>query len=107
PFPAPIIENIAIVGRGSSKETRHIEFSIAGSGLAYEPGDALGIAATNDPDVVAELLDALGLAPDAEFELKDHHLTIGDALTNRFEVTAATPRFLDYWALLSDSTVLK
>lgn len=107
PFPAPIIENIAIVGRGSSKETRHIEFSIAGSGLAYEPGDALGIAATNDPAVVAELLDALGLAPDAEFELKDHHLTIDDALTNRFEVTAATPRFLDYWALLSDSTVLK
>lgn len=107
PFPAPIIENIAIVGHGSSKETRHIEFSIAGSGLAYEPGDALGIAATNNPAVVAELLDALGLAPEAEFELKDHHLTIGDALTNRFEVTAATPRFLDYWALLSDSTVLK
>src|SRR3546814_130169 len=26
PFPAAIIENIAIVGRGSTKETRHIEF---------------------------------------------------------------------------------
>ncbi|MGL1530588.1 flavodoxin domain-containing protein, partial [Vibrio parahaemolyticus] len=44
PFPAAVIENIAIVGRGSTKETRHVEFSLAGSALAYEPGDALGIA---------------------------------------------------------------
>lgn len=107
PFPAPVIENIAIVGRGSTKETRHIEFSLAGSDLAYEPGDALGIAATNDPAVVAELLEALSLAPEAEFDLKGQHCSIGDALTNRFEITAATPRFLDYWALLSDAVFLK
>ncbi|MFA7602827.1 MAG: assimilatory sulfite reductase (NADPH) flavoprotein subunit [Novosphingobium sp.] len=107
PFPARIIENIPIVGRGSSKETRHIEFSIAESGLAYQPGDALGIAASNDPAVVAALLDALALAPETEFELKGQALSIGEALTHRFEITAATPRFLDYWALLSEAEVLK
>src|SRR3546814_2663566 len=41
PFPAQVIDNIAIVGRGSTKETRHVEFSLEGSGLFYEPGDAL------------------------------------------------------------------
>jgi sulfite reductase (NADPH) flavoprotein alpha-component len=107
PFPAPIIENIAIVGRGSSKETRHIEFSIAGSGLVYEPGDALGIGAHNDPVVVASLLDALAIAPETEFELKGRTHSIGDALTHRFEITAATPRFLDYWAMLSEAAALK
>ena len=107
PFPAPIIENIAIVGRGSSKETRHIEFSLAGSGLAYEPGDALGIAASNDPAVVAELLEALGLPAEAGFDLKGHVLSIGEALTHRFEITAATPRFLDYWAMLSEADTLR
>ncbi|HKY82300.1 MAG TPA: assimilatory sulfite reductase (NADPH) flavoprotein subunit [Sphingobium sp.] len=107
PFPAPIIENIAIVGRGSSKETRHIEFSIAGSGLVYEPGDALGIGAHNDPAVVAALLDALAIAPETEFELKGRSHSIGDALTHRFEITAATPRFLDYWAMLSEADALK
>src|SRR3546814_14493830 len=99
PFPAAIIENIAIVGRGSTKETRHIEFSLAGSGLTYEPGDALGIATPNDPAVVAELLEALGLAAEADLEMKGNHCTLGEALTHRFEITAATPRFLDYWTL--------
>lgn len=107
PFPAPIIENIAIVGRGSTKETRHIEFSLAGSGLAYEPGDALGIAASNDPIVVAELLEALDLAPETELDLKGHTLSLSEALTHRFEITAATPRFLDYWVLLSKADALR
>ena len=107
PFPAAIIENIAIVGRGSSKETRHVEFSLAGSGLTYQPGDALGIAASNDPGVVADLLDALALSPDAAFEIKGRQATLGEALTHRFEITLTTPRFLDYWAMLSDSSALK
>ncbi|HEY0958622.1 MAG TPA: assimilatory sulfite reductase (NADPH) flavoprotein subunit [Novosphingobium sp.] len=107
PFPAPIVENIAIVGRGSSKETRHIEFSLAGSGLVYQPGDALGIGASNDPAVVAALLEALGISAEAEFELKGQSLSMGAALTHRFEITAATPRFLDYWAMLSEADALK
>jgi len=107
PFSAPVIENIAIVGRGSTKETRHIEFSLAGSGLVYEPGDALGIAASNDPAVVAALLDALSLSPDATFDLKGQSVAIGEALTHRFEITAATPRFLDYWAMLSEAAALQ
>jgi len=107
PFAATVIENIPIVGRGSSKETRHIEFSLAGSGLCYEPGDALGIAASNDPATVAALLDALGLSPEAEFDLKGQTLALGEALTHRFEITAVVPRFLDYWAMLSEAPALK
>ena len=34
----------------SSKETRHIELSLEGSGLSYIPGDALGIVPHNDPN---------------------------------------------------------
>lgn len=107
PFPAPVVENIAIVGRGSSKETRHIEFSLAGSGLTYAPGDALGIATSNDPAVVAALLDALALSPDTSFDMKGRETAIGEALTHRFEITAATPRFLDYWAQLSEADALR
>jgi sulfite reductase (NADPH) flavoprotein alpha-component len=107
PFPARVVENIVIVGRGSTKETRHIEISLADSGLAYEPGDSLGIAAVNEPQVVSALLDALALSPETEFEFKGWKGTLGDALRNRCEITVATPRFLDYWALLSDAAELK
>lgn len=107
PFPATVIENLPIVGRGSSKETRHVEFSLAGSGLVYEPGDALGISAANDPAVVSALLEALGFSPEEQFELKGQTISIREALEHRYEITAATPRFLDYWAMLSEASALK
>src|SRR5690606_29460783 len=86
PFPARVVENIVIVGRGSSKETRHIEVSLAGSGLTYEPGDALGIAVSNDPRVVGTLLDALALPAETGFEFKGWKGTLGEALQNRCEI---------------------
>ncbi len=107
PFHAALVENIPIVGRGSSKETRHVELSLAGSGLVYEPGDALGIAVANDPAVVEALLDALALSPDLAFEHKGQPMVLGEALAHRFEITTATLRFLDYWALLSESAALR
>lgn len=107
PFPATVIENIAIVGRGSTKETRHVELSLAGSGLRYEPGDAMGIPASNDPEVVASVIEALDAAPEAQFEVKGRVHRLREALTHSFEVTAATPRFLDYWANLSDAAPLR
>jgi sulfite reductase (NADPH) flavoprotein alpha-component len=96
-----VLETIAIVGRGSSKETRHLELDIAGSGLSYEPGDALGIAAANEPAVVTELLDALALSADTAVAVKGQPTSLAQALERSFEITLATPRFLDQWAKLS------
>lgn len=107
PFGAEIIENIPIVGRGSSKETRHLEFSLRDSGLTYEPGDALGIVASNDPVLATNLLQALGLPADADVDLKGQRLSLGEALIHQFEMTLATPRFLDYWAMLSKADTLR
>ena len=39
PFKAEVLENINLNGRGSNKETRHIELSLEGSGLTFKPGD--------------------------------------------------------------------
>ena len=47
PFAATVLENIPIVGRHSTKETRHVELDLSGSGLSYMPGDSLGLAASN------------------------------------------------------------
>ncbi|WP_225421548.1 assimilatory sulfite reductase (NADPH) flavoprotein subunit [Sphingomonas parva] len=106
PFPATVIENISIVGRHSTKETRHVELDLAGSGLVYEPGDALGIAASNDPAVVAQLLEATGLSAEAPVPVRGETLTLAEALGSRFEVAIASPRFLDQWATLSGAREL-
>lgn len=106
-FRAEITENIPIVGRGSSKETRHIEFSLRDSGLAYEPGDALGILSSNDPAVAAALLKEIAVQPADQIDLKGEILSLDEALTHRFEIMLATPRFLDYWAALSEADLLQ
>ncbi len=67
PFPAKLLTNRKLTGDGSAKDVRHIELSIEGSGLSYEPGDALGVWPENDPALVAEFArmldgDTTGLA---------------------------------------------
>ena len=57
PFKAEVLENLNLNGRGSNKETRHLELSLEGSGLTYEPGDSLGIYPENDPELVDLLLN--------------------------------------------------
>jgi sulfite reductase (NADPH) flavoprotein alpha-component len=101
PFPATVLENIRVVGRHSTKETRHVELDLSGSGLSYQPGDALGLIAPNDPDIVAELLNATGLAGDTEVIVKSSSISLASALTSRFEITTASPRFIKQWAKLS------
>jgi sulfite reductase (NADPH) flavoprotein alpha-component len=62
PFPARLKTNRLLNGEGSSKETRHFEIHLEGSGLEYEAGDALGVMPSNCPDFVSEILEAVGLA---------------------------------------------
>ena len=60
PFPALHKTNTKLTGDASEKDTRHHEISLAGSGLKYEAGDALGLVVTNCPALADELVSALG-----------------------------------------------
>jgi sulfite reductase (NADPH) flavoprotein alpha-component len=60
PFPAPVLAVRNLNAPGSAKEVNHVEFSLEGSGLAYEAGDALGVVPQNCPELVAETLATLG-----------------------------------------------
>ncbi len=60
PFQALILESRNLNGEGSAKQVRHVEFSLADSGLTYEAGDALGVWPQNCPDLVTEILGRLG-----------------------------------------------
>lgn len=107
PFQAEVLENMVLTGRGSSKETRHIELSLAGSDLVYEPGDALGIVPRNDPAVVAELLESLKFSGSEPVTVGGRTLELAEALSAGFEVAATTPRFLTHWAELTDAASLR
>ncbi|GAA5140644.1 assimilatory sulfite reductase (NADPH) flavoprotein subunit [Prosthecobacter algae] len=87
PFPAPLIGNVALNATGSSKDTRHIAFSLAGSGLDYEVGDALGVYVKNCPEVVDAILSAHSLDPQSEATLPDGGTaSLREALISSYEV---------------------
>ncbi|MGD7061120.1 assimilatory sulfite reductase (NADPH) flavoprotein subunit [Bacillus altitudinis] len=108
PFYAEVLENINLNGRGSNKETRHLELSLEGSGLVYEPGDSLGIYPTNDPALVDELIQTCGW--NAEESVTVHKngdtLPLKEALTSHFEITVLTKPLLQKIAALTKSESL-
>ncbi len=60
PFPAHLLQRRRLTGEGSTKDIRHVIFSLEGSGLTYEVGDALGVYPENDPELVEAVLTTLG-----------------------------------------------
>ena len=61
PFAAPVLANQRLTTRGSEKDVRHVELSLEGSGLAYEPGDSLGLWHRNPASLVDDVLAAAKL----------------------------------------------
>lgn len=106
PFPATILENQLLNGHGSSKAVRHIELSLEGSGLQYQPGDALGVYPQNDPALVAMLIDALGFDAETQVDLDDKSDTVINALMHHREITILTRPLVEKWAELAESAAL-
>jgi sulfite reductase (NADPH) flavoprotein alpha-component len=109
PFQAEILENINLNGRGSSRETRHIEISLEGSNLQYEPGDSLGVYPENHPRLVEELIAAMRWnAEDSVAVGKNgEERPLREALLRNFEITVLTKPLLEQVAKLAPSSGLK
>ena len=101
PFPAVLLENIVLNGRGSIKATHHVELLLEGSGLTYEPGDALGIYPTNAQDVVDDLLQALHFNGAEQVHVDGKDITIHAALFRHYEATTITRPMMQKYAVLA------
>ena len=107
PFPATIIDNFVLTGRGSSKQTRHVEISLEGSGLWFRAGGCAWRRATQRPRSCRENHRLSWTGAAAPLKLKDGRTPLAQALEEKFEITAATPRFVEQWANLSAASGLK
>src|SRR5690606_22876748 len=107
PFYAEVLESINLNGRGSNKQTQHLELSLEGSGLTYEPGDSVGILPENDANLVTALLLSLGFEGSEIVSVKDQSKTLSEALTSHFEITVLTKPLLQKLAAFSTNEGLK
>ncbi len=95
PFPARLLTSFKLNGEGSAKAVHHIEFSLAGSGLSYEAGDALGVYPQNCPDLVNEVLAAVGFDGEEAVEVpKVGALPLRSALLAHYDLGRPSPELL-------------
>ena len=122
PFAAEVLLNQRISGRefkgvgflkhgGVGKDVRHIELSLQGSGLHYEPGDALGVRHRNPDLLVDGVLQALELdggqaVQGTTVQDGDQSLTLREWLATRRELSRLSRPFLASHAAQARSEAL-
>ena len=108
PFPAHLVTNRKLNAPGSAKDVRHFEISLEGSGLNYEPGDALAVLPQNDPALVQELLVTLNATGDEAVPGKDGSAAaLREALTHHYEITRIPKPLLEIFAARTGDELLK
>ncbi|WP_028548022.1 assimilatory sulfite reductase (NADPH) flavoprotein subunit [Paenibacillus sp. UNC451MF] len=97
PFHAEVLDNLNLNGRGSDRETRHLELSLEGSGLTYAPGDCVGVYPQNDPSLVEEIIDELKWNSEALLAVGKSGETssLKDALLHHYEITVLTKPLME------------
>lgn len=101
PAPARLIGNQRLNASGD-KDTRALTLDIAGTGLDYQAGDALGVWPVNCPELVEELLAQAGLSGDAVASVPGvGDMPLARALSTHYEIARPAPATL---ALIAEHT---
>ena len=102
PYISAVKENYRLTAEGSEKETRHISLELE-EGMAYTPGDAVGILAENRASEVELVLKALGFTGDER--VLDHYkveISLEEAVRTRLAIGKLTRSTINQYAKLVD-----
>ena len=94
PFAAEVLVNQRITTRSSERDIRHLEINLEGSGLHYEPGDALGMWPRNPAPLVDAVLATLALDGDSVVDHAGQSLPLRAWLGEKRELTRLARPFL-------------
>jgi sulfite reductase (NADPH) flavoprotein alpha-component len=97
PYKAEVTEHVRLSGSRSSSDTWHLALSLEGSGITYEPGDALGVMPSNDPVLVDAVLKTLASGVDD---------SVRDVLTHRLDITTLSGPQVQDFSRLTETPVL-
>lgn len=92
PYEAEIAGLVNLSGSGSTRETWHVELAIEDPRFTYAPGDSIGVVPENNRQIVADVLDAVGLGGDADGAAR---------LATEFDVTTLSRPFAQKYAELT------
>ena len=99
PFLAKVKSSRNLNKPGSAKHTAHVVLDLAGSGLTYKVGDALGVYPTNPPELVDAILAAARLNPDSMVRAPNgDEVTLRDALRRQYCLRSAPEELMELLA---------
>ncbi|MEX0988268.1 MAG: assimilatory sulfite reductase (NADPH) flavoprotein subunit [Bacteroidales bacterium] len=98
PYEAVLLDKFILNGRGSEKETWHVELSIEDSGLIYEPGDSIGIITSNDEKLVDAILEKTSIRSDTKIKAGQSEKSVREALINDYEISTLTRKVLENYS---------
>ena len=98
PFPAPVLAYRPLNATGSAKEVNHFEFSLEGSNLSYETGDALGVYPQNCPDLVGEVVRSLSCDGEEAVTTPEGEMPLRTALTVHYDLGRPGQAMIDLLA---------
>ena len=108
PFHATVVDKVKITGRDSDKEVYHVELSLDGSGITYEPGDSVGILANNSPQLVDDILTVSGFNGAESVTIKEGNFSLSEVLSNHLEITVINRDVVQkYQAIVRNSELQK
>ena len=106
PFPGKLLVNRRLSGPESKKDTRHFEIDLRDWGLSFEVGDSVAVYPSNDPDLVEEIIRALGVKGDEPVSAAKTQKSFREALLRDYSITHPTPKFLKAITQRANSALL-
>lgn len=95
-YTGTIQTNINLNGRGSQKQTYHIE--IAAEDVTFEPGDAIGIIPKNKPELVHKIIALSGIPEDTLVPYKAETTPLGQLLSKKLSLVNLSERVVKKYA---------
>lgn len=95
-FTSTILSKVNLNGKGSSKETFHIELEAAD--LVYEPGDSIGIIPENPLATVQAVVSLMGINGSKRIPFKEQEWTVSDLLTKKLNIFYLPERIVSKYA---------
>jgi sulfite reductase (NADPH) flavoprotein alpha-component len=97
PVAATFVSRSLLNGKGSEKETWHIDFDLSGAGLDYVVGDSFGIFAKNDLGLVDQIIALLGALHTTQVRGK----TLRDVLIEDVSLSPAPDSLFELFSYLT------
>jgi sulfite reductase (NADPH) flavoprotein alpha-component len=96
---ARLRQAIPLHASGADKDTRHVVLEAIDGALDYQVGDSLGIAARNDPALVAAIIERLGASADTAVQSPDGtERPLGEALSDFCEIRRVSDQAVEVLA---------